>query len=84
MFERPGSNSQAVLVSLDFGAPGYTESTEELTQLAVSARIGIAGVLRGRRLQPDPAYFAGTGKVEELAAMLAQTGAKLVLFNHEL
>ena len=84
MFERPGSGSQAVLVSLDFGAPDFAESTEELVQLAVSARIAIAGVLRGRRARPDPAFFAGTGKVEELAALLAHTGARLAIFNHEL
>ena len=84
MIERPGSSSQAVLVSLDFGDAGYAESTQELAQLAESARIGIAGVLRGRRERPDSAYFAGTGKVEELAALLADSGAKLVIFNHEL
>jgi GTP-binding protein HflX len=84
MFERPGSTSQAVLVSLDFGDADYADSTEELAQLALSARIGIAGVLRGRRARPDSAYFAGTGKVEELAALLAQSGAGLVIFNHEL
>ncbi len=33
MFERPGSGSQAILVSLDFGEPDFAESTEELVQL---------------------------------------------------
>ena len=84
MFERPGSDSQAVLVSLDLGDAGYAESTDELTQLALSARIGIAGILRGRRARPDSAFFAGTGKVDELAALLAQSGAGLAIFNHEL
>jgi GTP-binding protein HflX len=84
MFERPGSDSQAVLVSLDFGDTDYAESTEELAQLALSARIGIAGILRGRRARPDSAFFAGTGKVDELAALLAESGAGLVIFNHEL
>ena len=84
MFDRPGSDSQAVLVSLDFGEADYAESTEELAQLALSARVAIAGVLRGRRVRPDSAFFAGTGKVDELAALLAQTGAGLVIFNHEL
>jgi GTP-binding protein HflX len=84
MFERPGSDSQAVLVSLDFGDVDYAESTDELVQLALSARIGIAGILRGKRARPDSAFFAGTGKVEELAALLAQSGAGLVIFNHEL
>ena len=84
MFERPGASSQAVLVSLDLGDADYAESTDELAQLAASARIEIAGVLRGRRVRPDPAYFAGSGKVDELAAMLAQSGARLAIFNHEL
>jgi len=84
MFERPGSDSQAVLVSLDFGDTDYAESTDELTQLALSARIGVAGILRGKRARPDSAFFAGSGKVDEIAALLAQTGAGLVIFNHEL
>jgi GTP-binding protein HflX len=84
MIERPGSSSQAVLVSLDFGEDGYAESTAELAQLALSARIGVTAILKGRRERPDPAYFAGTGKVDELATLLAGTGAGLVIFNHEL
>ena len=84
MFDRPGSDSQAVLVSLDFGEPGYAESTEELVLLTKSARIGVAAVLRGRRQRPDPAYFAGSGKVDEIAAALAENKAGLVIFNHEL
>ena len=84
MLERPGSDSQAVLVSLDFGKPDYAESTDELAQLALSARIGIAGTLRGKRARPDPAFFAGTGKVQELAALREESGAGLVIFNHEL
>ena len=84
MFDRPGTASQAVLVSLDFGDPGYAESTDELVQLALSARLGVAAVLRGRRQRPDPAYFAGSGKVEEIAQALTANGAGLVVFNHEL
>ena len=84
MFERPGASSQAVLVSLDLGDEGYAESTDELAQLAASARLEIGGVLRGRRLRPDSAYFAGSGKVDELAALLTRTGARLAIFNHEL
>ncbi len=84
MFDRPGFDSQAVLVSLDFGEPGYAESTEELVQLAQSARIGVAATLRGRRQKPDPAFFAGSGKVDEVAMALNAHGARLVIFNHEL
>ena len=84
MFERPGSGSQAVLVSLDFGDPDFAESTEELVQLATSAKVSVVDIVKGKRLRPDPAYFAGSGKVEELAALLTRSAVKLVIFNHEL
>ncbi|MEK7230835.1 MAG: GTPase HflX [Pseudomonadota bacterium] len=84
MFERPGSGSQAVLVSLDFGEPDFAESTEELVQLATSAKVSVVDIIKGKRVRPDPAFFAGRGKVEEIAALLARTGATLVIFNHEL
>ncbi len=84
MVERPGASSQAVLVSLDFGDDDYAETTAELRQLAVSAGLKVAAVLQGRRARPDPALFAGSGKVEELAGLLKDSGASLVIFNHEL
>jgi GTP-binding protein HflX len=40
--------------------------------------------VEGRRSRPDPALFAGSGKVEELARVRAATGASVVIFNHEL
>jgi len=84
MVERPGTSSRAVLVSLDFGDDDYAETTAELRELAVSAGLKIAAVLQGRRARPDPALFAGRGKVEELAGLVAENGASLVIFNHEL
>src|SRR3989304_344725 len=84
MFERPGSGSQAVLVSLDFGDPDFAESTEELVQLATSAKVSVVDIIKGKRLRPDPAFFAGRGKVEGVGAPLARTSARLVIFNHEL
>ena len=50
MFERPGSGSQAVLVSLDFGDPDFAESTEELVQLATSAKVSVVDIIKGKRL----------------------------------
>jgi len=84
MFERPDSGDTAVLVSLDFGDPDYTESLEELQQLAESADLKVASVVEGKRARPDPALFAGSGKVEEIALVVNQTHAPLVIFNHEL
>ncbi|TCV87393.1 ribosome rescue GTPase HflX [Sulfurirhabdus autotrophica] len=84
MFERPESGETAVLVSLDFGRPDYEESLEELKQLAESANFKVLSIVEGKRARPDPALFAGSGKVEEIAVVVSQSEAPLVIFNHEL
>ncbi len=84
MFERPGASSQAVLVSFDFGHRDVAESTAELGQLAASAGLAVVATVRGRRDRPDPAYFAGRGKLDEIESLLAAYDAQLVIFNHEL
>ncbi len=84
MFDRPEGGDKAVLVSLDFGQPDYEEDVEELCRLVESAGLDIAEVIRGRRSRPDPALFAGSGKVEEISLSLAESGAALAVFNHEL
>ena len=61
MIERPGGGNVAVLVSLDFGAADYTESLEELHQLAVSAGLEVCARVEGRRDRLDPACFIGKG-----------------------
>jgi GTP-binding protein HflX len=41
-------------------------------------------VVKGRRARPDPALFAGKGKVEEIAVAVAATKSPITIFNHEL
>ncbi|MDR3392704.1 MAG: GTPase HflX [Sulfuriferula sp.] len=84
MFERHSGNEQVVLVSIDFGEPDYRDSVEELQRLAESAGLRIVHLIEGRRARPDPALFAGSGKVEEIAAMVQATEAGIVIFNHAL
>ena len=84
MLDRPGSGNVAVLVSLDLGEAGYAEGVEEIQQLAASAGVTARALIKGRRARPDPALFAGKGKVEEVAQAVAATGAQLAIFNHEL
>ena len=74
----------AVLVGLDLGQRNNAESLEELKLLAASAGVDGRAMVRGRRDRPDPALFAGSGKVEELRRTLAENGAELAIFNHEL
>ncbi|HEY6722310.1 MAG TPA: GTPase HflX [Burkholderiales bacterium] len=84
MVERSSERDVAVLVGLDFGKGGYDESVEELRQLAASAGIQTRALVRGRRDRPDPALFAGSGKVEEIQRTLQEQGASLAIFNHDL
>ncbi|SEL34494.1 GTPase HflX [Nitrosovibrio tenuis] len=74
----------AVLVSLDFSNKADVGNLEELRHLAASDRLAISAVIKGKRSRPDPATFAGTGKVDEITSALEQTGASLVIFDHDL
>jgi GTP-binding protein HflX len=84
MFERPKGGERAVLVSLDFGEPDYATKLAELRELALSAGLQIVAIVQGKRQRPDPATFAGSGKVAELALTVGEQGASVAVFNHEL
>ncbi|HET7765077.1 MAG TPA: GTPase HflX [Burkholderiales bacterium] len=84
MVERSSVGEDAVLVGLDFGERGYAEGLEELRLLAASAGVRARAVVGGRRDRPDPAHFAGSGKVEEIRRTLKEQGANLAIFNHAL
>jgi GTP-binding protein HflX len=84
MFDRPGSGTEAVVVGLDFGGADYAESLQEIQLLAASAGANVRALIKGRRQRPDPALFAGKGKVEEIADAVAANHAMLAVFNHEL
>jgi len=84
MPERPSERNAAVLVGLDFGAAGYAEGVEELRLLVLSAGIHPRALVGGRRDRPDPAHFAGSGKVEEIRRALHEQRASLAVFNHDL
>jgi GTP-binding protein HflX len=84
MFERPASGERAVVVQLDLGQGGIGERLGELKLLASSAGATVEAVVQGRRTAPDPALFAGRGKVGEIAETLRAHDADLVIFNHAL
>ena len=74
----------AVLVAIDFGEPDAEESLEELRRLTESAGVLPVAVVQGKRARPDAAYFAGTGKVDEIADTLQASHAAVAIFNHDL
>lgn len=84
MNERPAAGERAVIVQLDFGQSDIDDQLEEVRLLTESAGGVVVAEVFGKRHSPDPKYFAGKGKVQELAAVLAAVDADLVVFNHEL
>lgn len=62
----------------------FDASLAEFQELARSAGATIAAVLIQRRSRPDPATLVGGGKLDEIVATVASTGASLVLFDHDL
>ncbi len=73
-----------MLVRLGIGAPADPEDILEFEQLARSAgAIPVANV-GGRRDRPDPRFFVGSGKADEIRAVAAEHNAEVVLFDHPL
>jgi len=62
----------------------FDASLAEFQELARSAGAQIAAVLIQRRAKPDAATLVGGGKLDEIVATVASTGASLVLFDHDL
>ena len=84
LFERHAGGERVILVALDFGTPDFAESVAELRLLAAGAGLDIQGEVQGKRSRPDAALFVGSGKADEIAALVAATEADVVIFNHEL
>jgi len=74
---------RALLVSVvgRQGAGADADALEELRQLAASAGYAGSDELQARRERPDPAYYLGSGKVEEVAARLRTDGTGVALFD---
>jgi GTP-binding protein HflX len=60
------------------------ESLAEFRELVLSAGGEVAAEIIQSRAKPDPATLIGSGKVEEIAGIVASTEADLVLFDHDL
>ena len=84
MFERPRSGERAVLVRLGLGAQVDPEDLQEFRQLAVSAGAEPVATVTGRRERPDPRFFMGSGKANEVRAVAEDSAADLILVDHAL
>jgi GTP-binding protein HflX len=80
-----GAPARAILVGVDFGGKAFFDaSLDELALLAESAGdVAVARVV-ARRKAPDPAFFVGSGKADELKEMVQLHQAEAVIFDQAL
>ncbi len=81
---KSGALNSVVLVNLDLARNSDDERLQELVHLAESAKLSVSAIVRGKGTKPDPKTYIGSGKAAEIAAQVSQTGASMVIFNHEL
>lgn len=84
MFDRYEGGEQAILVNVDFPNESAREDVEELALLVSSAGVEALDVVSTSRRAPDAKLFIGTGKAEEIAALVKAHEADIVIFNHSL
>jgi GTP-binding protein HflX len=84
MFERPRSGERAVLVRLALGSAADPEDLREFNQLAVSAGAVPVATIGGSRDRPDPKFFVGSGKAEEIRQQAQAHEADVILVDHPL
>jgi GTP-binding protein HflX len=79
---RSVQHERAILVGM---GPGFEEADlDELAALADSAGAEPVGRVVQSRSEPDPQFWIGKGKMEELHDLVHTSGAELVLFDEEL
>ena len=83
-FERPTGGERAVIVHVKFSEDHFHEDLEEFRQLAVSAGVSLIHEVIGSRQAPDPKYFVGSGKLDEILEAITVFSCEIVLFNHAL
>jgi GTPase len=84
LLDRPRSGERSLLVHIGLGRACYDDETQEFEALAGSAGAAVVGEMRAQRARPDARFFLGSGKVDELAELVTDSGAELVLVNHAL
>ena len=82
MFDRPATGERALLVHMDEEREGGAAA--EFRELAVSAGARVAGVVRYPERSPDPKFFVGAGKADEIRCAAEACEADVVLFDRPL
>jgi GTP-binding protein HflX len=84
LFDRPERGERAILVRIGLGQAPDPDELAEFDALARSAgAIPVSTVIGSRRV-PEPRYFVGSGKAEEIRERAEAAKAEIVLVDHEL
>lgn len=87
MFDRPRSGERALLVHISLPEQQQQDNqraVNEFCELARSAGAVEVSLITGKRTAPEPRYFIGKGKAEELHTEVLAQSVKLVIINHDL
>ncbi|HEX5353310.1 MAG TPA: ribosome rescue GTPase HflX [Rhodanobacteraceae bacterium] len=84
MFEREKRGERALLVLPYTGNGAAARRAREFAELAESAGAEIMDSVHARVDTPNPRFYIGTGKADEVQAKVRELGADLVLVDHAL
>lgn len=84
MFERYKGGETALLVHVFFPQESDIEDLNEFEALVSSAQIEILDIVTTSRKIPSAKYFIGEGKASEIASLVKQYDASVILVNHSL
>jgi len=84
LFERPQSGERAVLVHIVLRHQTEQADLQELAELVRAAGALPVVKITGVRDKPDPKFYVGKGKLEEIREALIAYECDVVIFNHDL
>ncbi len=79
MFERPQSGERAVLIHASPDRLPEESEREEFVELATSAGAVVVGELVASKKRPNPRFYIGKGKLEDLKVLVHDNEADLVI-----
>ena len=84
MLDRPRSGERALLLHVGLKRSPHEDETQEFRALAESAGACVVAEVQARRERPDPRFFVGRGKVDEVGARAQESQAELILVSQPL
>ncbi len=87
--DRPAAGKKALILGAEFrrerrGKKTVVSDLGELAELCRALNLAVVGRLTTRRDAPDPRWFIGEGKVEEIKTEATTLSADVLVVNHDL